>query len=202
MTSRCILVLRADCDAPVVPLALSEMSPLIPTLLIFGVSTIAGVFGSLLGLGGGLIVIPSIPLLFGIDIRVAIGASIVSVIATSSGAAPAYVRVTRHFDRLCRRARDRVIASTVMSASTASSILNRVHHCRFQELLQRVESRSIPMLSIDPPYVYQRDEMHTYRARSARSLDCDGADPDVAVGTVLVLLRESTVRTTSLVPGA
>lgn len=48
--------------------------------------------GALLGLGGGIIVVPALTLLLGIDIRYAIGASIVSVIATSSGAAAAYVR--------------------------------------------------------------------------------------------------------------
>ena len=55
-------------------------------------SIVAGVFGSLLGLGGGTIVIPALTLLLHIDIRYAIGASVVSVIATSSGAAAAYVR--------------------------------------------------------------------------------------------------------------
>ncbi len=52
----------------------------------------AGILGSLLGLGGGIIVIPALTLLFKIDIHYAIGASIVSVIATSSGAAATYVR--------------------------------------------------------------------------------------------------------------
>lgn len=61
-------------------------------LAVFGISAIAGVLGSLLGLGGGIIVIPVLTLLFKIDIHYAIGASIVSVIATSSGAAAAYVR--------------------------------------------------------------------------------------------------------------
>ncbi len=61
-------------------------------LSILAISIIAGFFGSLLGLGGGIIVIPALTLLFHIDIRYAIGASIVSVIATSSGAAIVYVR--------------------------------------------------------------------------------------------------------------
>ncbi len=52
----------------------------------------AGFIGSLLGLGGGLIVIPTLTLALKVDIRYAIGASIVSIIATSSGAAAAYVR--------------------------------------------------------------------------------------------------------------
>lgn len=55
-------------------------------------SVFAGSVGALVGLGGGIIVIPMLTLLVGIDIRYAIGASIVSVIATSSGAAAAYVR--------------------------------------------------------------------------------------------------------------
>src|SRR5690242_9043558 len=59
---------------------------------IFVVSVLAGFLGALAGVGGGILIIPALTLLFGIDIRLAIGASIVSVIATSSGAAAAYVR--------------------------------------------------------------------------------------------------------------
>ncbi|MFI5255599.1 MAG: sulfite exporter TauE/SafE family protein, partial [Candidatus Limnocylindrales bacterium] len=59
---------------------------------IFVISALAGTIGSLAGVGGGIIVIPALTLIFGVDIRLAIGASIVSVIATSSGAAAAYVR--------------------------------------------------------------------------------------------------------------
>jgi len=59
---------------------------------VLGISVLAGILGSLLGLGGGIIIVPTLTLLFHIDIRYAIGASIVSVIATSSGAAAAYVR--------------------------------------------------------------------------------------------------------------
>jgi len=52
----------------------------------------AGFLGSLTGLGGGVIVTPVLTLFLGVDLRYAIGASLVSVIATSSGAAAAYVR--------------------------------------------------------------------------------------------------------------
>lgn len=55
-------------------------------------SVVAGIVGALLGLGGGIIVVPVLTLLLGVNIHYAIGASIVSVIATSSGAAAAYVR--------------------------------------------------------------------------------------------------------------
>lgn len=68
------------------------MTPLSFTLITFGISLVAGVLGSLLGLGGGIIVVPALTLLLHVDIRYAVGASIVSVIATSSGAAAAYVR--------------------------------------------------------------------------------------------------------------
>lgn len=59
---------------------------------LFFICVVAGVAGSLLGIGGGIIVVPVLTLLFHVDIRLAIGASIISVIATSSGAAAAYVK--------------------------------------------------------------------------------------------------------------
>ncbi|MDQ1497122.1 MAG: uncharacterized protein QOI86_462 [Actinomycetota bacterium] len=68
------------------------MTPLLFTVAVFALSVAAGGLGSLLGLGGGIIVVPALTLLLHVDIRFAIGASIVSVIATSSGAAAAYVR--------------------------------------------------------------------------------------------------------------
>ncbi len=62
------------------------------TLIVFGGSLAAGLVGSLTGLGGGVIIIPMLALALGIDIRYAIGASLVSIIATSSGSAAAYVK--------------------------------------------------------------------------------------------------------------
>ena len=62
------------------------------TVLIALGSFLAGLLGALTGLGGGVVVVPLLTLAFGVDIRYAIGASLVSVIATSSGAAAAYVR--------------------------------------------------------------------------------------------------------------
>jgi uncharacterized membrane protein YfcA len=55
-------------------------------------SLLAGFLGALTGLGGGVVIVPMLTLLFHVDIKYAIGASLVSVIATSSGAAAAYVR--------------------------------------------------------------------------------------------------------------
>ncbi len=62
------------------------------TVLTWLGSLVAGLLGSLTGLGGGVVIIPLLSLVFGVDIRYAIGASLVSVIATSSGAASAYVK--------------------------------------------------------------------------------------------------------------
>jgi uncharacterized protein len=62
------------------------------TAIIAIASILAGLLGSLTGLGGGVVVVSLLTLGFGVDIRYAIGASLVSTIATSSGAAIAYVR--------------------------------------------------------------------------------------------------------------
>jgi uncharacterized membrane protein YfcA len=61
------------------------------TLIALG-SFVAGLLGSLTGLGGGVVIVPMLTLAFHVDLRYAVGASLVSVIATSSGAAAAYVR--------------------------------------------------------------------------------------------------------------
>src|SRR5579864_9201367 len=55
-------------------------------------SLLAGFLGAITGLGGGVVIVPALTLLLGINIKYAIGASLVSVIATSSGAAAAYVK--------------------------------------------------------------------------------------------------------------
>src|SRR5919202_2726235 len=62
------------------------------TALVAGCSFAAGLLGALTGLGGGVVIVPLLTLAFHVDLRYAIGASLVSVIATSSGAAAAYVK--------------------------------------------------------------------------------------------------------------
>jgi uncharacterized membrane protein YfcA len=61
------------------------------TILFFG-SLLAGFIGSLSGLGGGMIIIPLLTIVLGVDIHYAIGASLIAVIATSTGASSAYVK--------------------------------------------------------------------------------------------------------------
>ncbi|MHB8303115.1 MAG: sulfite exporter TauE/SafE family protein [Acidobacteriaceae bacterium] len=68
------------------------MNELLFSLVIFGGSLFAGLLGALTGLGGGVVLVPMLALLFKVDLHYAIGASLISVIATSSGSAAAYVR--------------------------------------------------------------------------------------------------------------
>lgn len=62
------------------------------TLIVSAIAAVAGFLGALTGLGGGVVITPVLTLLLGVDLRYAIGATLISVIATSSGAAAAYVR--------------------------------------------------------------------------------------------------------------
>ncbi len=62
------------------------------TLILFFGAILAGLVGSLTGLGGGVIIIPLLTLVLGVDLHYAIGAGIISVIATSSGSAAAFVK--------------------------------------------------------------------------------------------------------------
>ncbi|SHK95227.1 hypothetical protein SAMN05444266_101702 [Chitinophaga jiangningensis] len=60
-------------------------------ILLLGAFT-AGMLGSLTGLGGGVVIIPLLTLVFHVDIRYAIGTALIASIATSSGSASAYVK--------------------------------------------------------------------------------------------------------------
>jgi uncharacterized membrane protein YfcA len=62
------------------------------TLVVWLGALAAGFLGALTGLGGGVVIVPLLALVLGVDLRYAIGASLISVIATSSGAAAAYVK--------------------------------------------------------------------------------------------------------------
>jgi uncharacterized membrane protein YfcA len=68
------------------------MTVLVFTIIVLLGAFAAGLLGALTGLGGGVIIIPLLTLALGVDLHYAIGASIISVIATSSGSAAAYVR--------------------------------------------------------------------------------------------------------------
>ncbi|HXH76798.1 MAG TPA: sulfite exporter TauE/SafE family protein [Bacteriovoracaceae bacterium] len=62
------------------------------SILLLLISVLGGFLGSLLGLGGGIIVVPALTLIFGVDIRYAIAASLISIVATSTGAAARFLK--------------------------------------------------------------------------------------------------------------
>ncbi len=99
-------------------------------LALFVVSILAGVIGALAGVGGGILIIPALTVLFGVDIRLAIGASIVSVIATSSGAAAAYVR-----DRLTNMRIGMFLELATTSGAVTGALLAAIVPARFLYLL-------------------------------------------------------------------
>ena len=68
------------------------MTVLLFTVLVALTAMLAGLLGALTGLGGGVVIVPVLALGFGVDIHYAMGASLISVIATSSGSAAAYVK--------------------------------------------------------------------------------------------------------------
>lgn len=70
----------------------TPLNPVVELILLFLGSLAAGCLGALTGLGGGVVIIPLLVLAFGVDVKYAIGTSLVAVIATSSGAAAAFVR--------------------------------------------------------------------------------------------------------------
>ncbi len=91
-------------------------------LLLFAISIGAGFLGALLGIGGGMIVVPVLTLFLHVDIRYAIGASLISIVATSSGAAASFLK-----DRLTNlRVAVLLEVGTVSGAITGVLIANMV----------------------------------------------------------------------------
>src|SRR5207245_514790 len=68
------------------------MEPWAFLLALLLTAAVAGGIGAILGLGGGILLVPTLTMFYGVSLRYAMGASIISVIATSSGAAAAYLR--------------------------------------------------------------------------------------------------------------
>jgi uncharacterized membrane protein YfcA len=97
---------------------------------IFAISVVAGLIGALAGVGGGILVIPALTTIFGVDIHLAVGASIVSVIATSSGAAAAYVR-----DRMTDMRVGMFLELATTSGAVAGALLSAVVAPAFLYLL-------------------------------------------------------------------
>ncbi|HEX8939369.1 MAG TPA: sulfite exporter TauE/SafE family protein [Candidatus Limnocylindrales bacterium] len=142
---------------------------------IFLVSLAAGILGALAGVGGGIIVVPALTVVFGVDIHLAVGASIVSVIATSSGAAAAYVR-----DRLTNLRIGMFLELATTSGAVAGALLAMIVAPRFLYLLLGV----VLLLSAGMQLVRLGEELPPVGARSdlAVRLGLASTYPDARLG--------------------
>ena len=124
------------------------------TILIGLGSLAAGFLGALTGLGGGIVITPLLTVLFGVDIRYAIGASLVSVIATSSGAAAAYVKEGFTNIRIGMFLEIATTMGAVVGASIASRLPASTISIIFGIALlfsAYASSRPVPKMSSDGP---------------------------------------------------
>ena len=102
------------------------MSPLGFVAALFATSVLAGGAGAVLGLGGGILLIPILTLFFGVDLHYAMGASIISVIATSSGAAAAYLRTSLSNIRIGLFLALATVSGALVGAALAGVVPTRV----------------------------------------------------------------------------
>jgi uncharacterized protein len=113
------------------------------TLWIAAGSFGAGLLGSLTGLGGGIVIVPLLTLVFHVHLRYAIGAALVSVIATSSGAAAAYVREGYTNIRVAMVLEVATVIGAVLGAYTAAFVAPRALAVAFAVVLLYSAYRSI-----------------------------------------------------------
>lgn len=105
------------------------------SILIFCISIFAGLFGSMLGLGGGIILVPVLTLIFKLPMQTAIAASTVSIIATSTGAAVAFLRERLTNTRVAILLEMGTSAGALSGALIAGYLNQRVLHILFGFLL-------------------------------------------------------------------
>jgi len=108
------------------------------TLLVLLASVLAGGFGSLVGIGGGLIIVPVLSVALGQDVKVAIAASLVGVIATSLSASPRYIRSGLADRRLGLYLLMAASLGGILGGLTASALDGRVLSLLFGLLLVAV----------------------------------------------------------------
>ena len=144
-------------------------------VLLFGSSVLAGMVGSLVGLGGGVLIVPLLTLVFRLPIYDAIGASIVAVIATSSGAAVAYVR--DHLSNIR-------IGMFLEIATTAGAISGAFLAGFLAPSLLFVIFGAILLISVAPMVFKLGEELplDVYNDRLATSLHLESTYPDAKLG--------------------
>lgn len=144
-------------------------------------SLLAGILGSLLGLGGGIIIIPTLTLGYGIEIRYAIAASLVSIVATSSGAAASFLKDSLTNLRLGVLLEVGTVSGAVvgflLAKSVSSGFLFTLFGCfllisAIQMLRTREENLSLKnhpwaeKLSLDSQYVDSKGKLISYKVEN------------------------------------
>jgi len=136
-------------------------------LLMIAGGTAAGVFGSLLGLGGGVLIVPLLTLVFGLELREAVGVSLVSVIMTSSVAAGVYLERHTADLRLGMRLELFTAIGALIGGSIAFLLSERLLALLFAGLLIYVAVSMLrartPAAPAGPP-----GEPETYEVRNMR----------------------------------
>ncbi len=141
------------------------------TLVVWVVSALAGFLGALTGLGGGVIVVPVLTLALGVDIKYAIGASLVSVIATSSGAAAAYVREGFSNIRIGMFLEIATTIGAVVGAYLAGRVSTHILAIIFGLVLIQAAYQTVFKSSVEDTAPIESD-------RLGRRLRMDGSFPD------------------------
>ena len=148
---------------------MDDLNNLLFTLLIYTGSFCAGLLGSLTGLGGGVIVVPMLTVLFGVDIHFAAGASLISVIATSSGAASAYVKEGYSNIRIGMFLEIATTIGAVIGASLAGMVSVSVLSITFAAILVYSSFSSLFLKKETDPYLKEN--------KYARLLKLNGSYP-------------------------
>jgi len=145
--------------------------------LLFLVCVAAGLVGALTGLGGGVILVPVLVLAFGCDIHYAAGASLISVIATSSGAAAAYLR--EGFSNMR-------VAMFLELATTCGAMVGAYLSGRLESKVISILFGLILIYSAYSAYFKRDDKPHaTVQDRLSRLLKLEGTYPSSEEGKLV-----------------
>ena len=135
------------------------MSPLEFVAALFATSLAAGGAGAVLGLGGGILLIPILTLVYGVDLHYAMGASIVSVIATSSGAAAAYLRTSLSNIRIGLFLALATVAGALVGAALAGVVPTRALQLLLGLALAYSTVATLRQLRLELPEVGEADPL-------------------------------------------
>lgn len=142
---------------------------------LFLMSLVAGTFGSILGMGGGIIVVPALTLAFGYDYHTAVAASAISIIATSSGAAISYLKQRVTNTRIAMLLEVGTTAGALTGAMIAAYLPTRVLFWTFAVLMVYMAYTMFQSRNKELPPPVEPDKI-------SRSLRLEGSYFDQSLG--------------------